>query len=498
MTVRISGFSSGLDVDSLVKQLMKAQQTKYDNMVKKRTKVEWQQEDYRSMSSKIVDFRNNKLSAYSLSAAINAKTTEVTGDTNALTVNATASNATGSLNVKVSQVASSETKVYTFTDADKTKTLEQLGFKEDPANSSNVSVSINGVSVSVLKTGNLSDLTSAINANSSKTKATAMYSAGDAGKAGVFSITATQTGDASQTLVIDAANPMKGTIDTTNSIIGQNAKITVNGIAYEQGSNKFAVNGFTFTVKAQTAENSSTTLVAKQDTDKIVDTIKSFVNDYNTLIASINSELAEKKYNDYKPLTSAEKEEMSDDEVKLWESKAKSGSLHSDPTLSQFISELRTAATSLIEGVKDPVTGKSISIGITTGSYTEKGKLVLDETKLRSALESNPDDVVNLFTARSSDTSVTSKTSGVFAKMMDSSMDALKALSEKAGTSTTSSDTTGSFLESSLLSEQIRNIKSQETREQDRLSTMEAQYYKMFSAMETAINKYNSQASVFQ
>jgi len=37
-------------------------------------------------------------------------------------------------------------------------------------------------------------------------------------------------------------------------------------------------------------------------------------------------------------------------------------------------------------------------IGITTGSYQDKGKLVIDEEKLRAALTDNYDAVVQLFT----------------------------------------------------------------------------------------------------
>ncbi|PWW08352.1 flagellar hook-associated protein 2 [Paenibacillus cellulosilyticus] len=465
-TTRITGLSSGLDVDSLVKQLMKAEKTKYDNMVKKRTKTEWQQEDYRSMAAKIVDFRNNKLASFNLSSAISAKTSEVSGDTSALTINSTSSSASGTLNVTVNQVATSSSYLYSFKSG-------TTSFATD------TDITINGQKITMTAGQTMSDLADAINKSTGTYKASAIYSNGQ------LSITATNTG--ADGLSVSGFDSDTVTADET-TYKGVNAKVTVNGVQLaEQASNKFSVNGFTFTAKNKTATDSSTTITATRDTAKIVETIKSFVSEYNSLISSINSELSEKKYYDYNPLTSDEKEEMSDDEIELWESKARSGTLHSDSTLSKMLSEFRTAATSLVAG----------GIGITTGSYSENGKLILDETKLTEALESDPDKVVNLFSAKSSDTSPSSKTSGVFAKMMDSAMDALKSMQTKAGTSTTSTDTTATFLENSLLSSQIRDMKSREEREQDRLDDLEDYYYKMFSAMETAISKYNSQASAF-
>ncbi|MGO4373014.1 flagellar filament capping protein FliD, partial [Paenibacillus sp. MCAF20] len=308
--MRLTGLASGLDVDSMVKELMKARQTTYNNMVKKRTLSEWKQEDFRSASTKIVDFRNNKLSSYTLSNAISAKTSQVP-----------------------------------------------------------------------------------------KTQITA----------------------------------------------GNDASVTVNGITYgPQASNRFNINGVDFTVKAMTQTLAPANITAVQDTSKIVETIKAFVADYNSLIGSLNSELSEAKFRNFAPLSSEEKAEMNEDDIKTWQDKARSGALKNDSTLSRYVSDLRLTATSLVAGIKDG-DGKSLSIGITTGSYSEKGKLVLDETALRNALESNPSEVTDLFS---------NNTTGVFRKMTNASMDALTELSKKAGTSLTSTDLSSSFLVNSTLSQE--------------------------------------------
>lgn len=474
--MRLSGLASGLEIDSMVKELMKAKRTSYDNMIKKRTKVEWQQQDYRAMSAKIVDFRNNKLLNYNLSNAMNAKTSEVSGDTSALTVNSTDPTAAGTLTVQVDKVATAGTNVYTF-GSNKSDGLVDLGFKVKDAD--NVSVTINGKELVVSKTAKLSDLAALINNNSGATKTTALYNEAT----GQLSISATQTGAGK--LVIDDTDIIA---NATSAVIkdGDKAEVSINGISYEQDSNRFVINGVDFTAKSKST--TSTTIATVKDTTKTIETIKSFITEYNSLIASIGSELSEEKNRNYDALTSDEKKAMTDNEIEIWEAKARSGTLRNDGTLSQLLSELRSAATDLVGGVKDS-TGKSImSIGITTGSYTEKGKLVLDENMLRSALETYPDETTKIFTTQGT---------GVFTKMIDSSMNTLKTLSTKAGTSTTSSESTGSFLESSLISSQLRDMKTREGLLLARLTSMETQYFKQFTAMETAINKFNSQASSF-
>ncbi|MFD0961897.1 flagellar filament capping protein FliD [Paenibacillus chungangensis] len=470
--MRLSGFASGLDIDNMVKELMQARRKTYDNLVKDRTKVEWQREDYRSMNAKIIDFRNNKLASFNLSNSINAKSTELSGATSSIMMNATNSTASGTLNVEVTQVATSENHVYTFGTGD----LGSVGFLEDPANPSNVKITINGSSISLAKTASLDELAKAINSNSSSLKATALYNA----DTGQFSIAATKTGEG----MLELTDPIFDTPDSSR--VGKNAIVNINGINYEQSSNRFNVNGFDFTVKESTNPGETVSLTAVQDTSKIIDTIKSFVTEYNSLISSINSEVSEANYRSYKPLSSAEKKEMTEDEIEKWEEKARSGTLRNDSTLSQLVSELRITATSLISGVVDG-NGDKISIGISTGSYTEKGKLILDEEKLRDALDANSDAVIDLFTNSST---------GVFKQMSASSMTALKGLSDKAGTSLTSTDLNGTFKEDSVIGRELREMKKREDALMDRLNRMETQYYKQFTAMEKAINRFNSQAGM--
>ena len=51
--------------------------------------------------------------------------------------------------------------------------------------------------------------------------------------------------------------------------------------------------------------------------------IKSFVEKYNEFVDKTQTLLTEKKYRDFPPLTDAQREDLTDKEIELWEEKAK-------------------------------------------------------------------------------------------------------------------------------------------------------------------------------
>ncbi|WFR64342.1 flagellar cap protein FliD N-terminal domain-containing protein [Paenibacillus amylolyticus] len=82
--MRINGFS-GMDVDSMVKELMTAKRAPLDKLNQKKTLLEWQRDSYRELNSKMYEFRNTKLQqTYRLSSALNTQKAVVTGNTDAV------------------------------------------------------------------------------------------------------------------------------------------------------------------------------------------------------------------------------------------------------------------------------------------------------------------------------------------------------------------------------------------------------------------------------
>ncbi|HHU31149.1 MAG TPA: flagellar filament capping protein FliD, partial [Clostridia bacterium] len=177
---------------------------------------------------------------------------------------------------------------------------------------------------------------------------------------------------------------------------GTNAKFILNGLSTERKNNEFTINGTTFTLQGTT--DMETTVNVMHDGDTVFDSIKSFIEKYNELIGKVNTKLTEQRYRDYPPLTNEQKKEMSEDEIKLWEEKAKSGTLRSDSLLSSVLDKMRFAWGSPVKAA-DSKFDQMTEYGIETGSYFEGGKLYIkDEARLKQAINENPDEVLKFFT----------------------------------------------------------------------------------------------------
>ena len=142
MPMRISGFS-GLDIDSMVSELMKARRAPLGKLNQQKTSLEWQREQFRDVNIKLVDFRNNKLFSYGLSESISAKKAAVTGETAAITAKATASAQPGEITIEVGALA---TAAYARSGAgigytSTSKLKDDMGFS---SSGGEISVDING------------------------------------------------------------------------------------------------------------------------------------------------------------------------------------------------------------------------------------------------------------------------------------------------------------------------------------------------------------------
>lgn len=503
MTTRISGLMSGLDIDTLVKDMMKSKRAPLDKLTQQKQTLEWQREQYRDINAKIVDFRQNKLFNYGLSSAISAKQVSVTGNTSAVSAKANSDAVVGNISIEVTDLATGDSvmsQATGFGAVDMNATLKTLktskGFAYTADADGKITVNV-GASGSIKLDENTDTLATFISKlNSSKDANVNAYLDGSTGK---ISITSKGTGDAS-TIAVDLGATIFSNFNLGAVDQGHDADVTINGIATKRSSNTFTENGVQITLNAKTL-GTAATLKTTSNTDKIVDTIKSFVKDYNDLLDTVNKKLGEERYRSFTPLTSDQKKEMSDDEVKLWEDKAKSGLLRNDSTFGVMVSSFRLAAITDVN-----VNGQDVNLtafGITTGDYTQKGKLVVDEEKLRKALDSNPDQVIGFFSQKVTETSsVPSKAAvnpnnGLFARLSNISMFALSELATKAGTSRVSSATDVAFSADSRIGEQLRSLDNRMSDMTRRLTMAEDRYYKQFAAMESAMSKYSSQSSMF-
>ena len=61
MPIRITGMNSGLDTESIITELVKAQKTKTENIKKKQTSLQWKQDAWKELNSKIYKLFQNTL-----------------------------------------------------------------------------------------------------------------------------------------------------------------------------------------------------------------------------------------------------------------------------------------------------------------------------------------------------------------------------------------------------------------------------------------------------
>lgn len=263
---------------------------------------------------------------------------------------------------------------------------------------------------------------------------------------------------------------------------GTNAVFNINGLDTERTSNTFTISGVTYTLKSEF--DSPVTISVSNDVDTIYNNIKNFVDQYNSLIDAVQSKLNEDRYPDYAPLTDDQRKELTNTQQDQWDKKARSGLLRNDMTLKSSLSNMRSLIYSKVNNANISSEYNQLSsIGITTTSdWLKGGKLEINEDKLKAAIQNDPDSVELLFRATGSTTSE----KGIVQRLYDSVNQTYNTIIDKAGKSTyvNTQFTIGKNIND--LTDKIRDMN-------DKLDKLEDRYYAQFTAMEQAIQKYNSQ-----
>lgn len=283
------------------------------------------------------------------------------------------------------------------------------------------------------------------------------------------------------------SNPADGN-SIKQTITGVNAEVSINDVKIANvNSNTFTINGVQLTLLELTKTDKDSVdvpVIIKTQTDpnKAMETIKGFVEDYNSLILSLNAKIDEAKYRDFKPLTDEQKTALKEDDIKTWTEKAKSGLFKNDDIIKSVLSEMRSIITDKL--------GPLSSLGITTGNYMENGKLVINEATLKNAISANPQLAMDLLQGPAS-----APKEGILDKMADKITAAIDKISERAGTNRFSMDLTSTFKEESVMGKKMKAYNTRISSMLTMLNNAETRYYKQFTAMETAMNKLQSQSS---
>ena len=484
MAVRISGMNSGLDTDSIVQDLVKAYSTKTDTFKKEQTKLQWKQDAWKSLNTKIYSFYSSSLSNMRFSANYNAKKTTVSDETKASVI-ASDGAVSGIQTLKITDLARAgyltgeELKITDGSKLSSATKMSQLGYTgsgtitmtKGDGTTTNLSISEN-TTIDQLTAG----LTKAgLNANFDSSNGRIYVSAKTTGTAADFSFSE------------NAALNALGLNNTNNKIAGSNAKITLNGVNYESNSNAFTINGMTITVKGKTGADEELSLSTDTDYDKIYDNIRNFFKEYNALVNEMDAMYNAASSKGYEPLTEDEKSSMTDSQVEAWEKKVKDAMLRRDDTVESVTSAMRMSMLQTYT-----VGGKSMSLsgfGINTMGYfnaanNEKNAYHIDgdtndantagnQDKLKAAIASDPAGVQDFFTQLSNN-------------LYDT-------LSRKMRHTELSSAFT--IYDDIRLKEEYDDYTTKISDWEKYVANIEEKYYKQFTAMEKAMATLNSSQS---
>jgi flagellar hook-associated protein 2 len=492
-----------MDIDSIVKDLMKAERAKLYRYEQERTLLEWKREDYRSVNNTLRALRE-LTSSMRLQSTFLAKSVS-SSDESVVTATA-ATSGQGTYDIVVTRLASAATKVGSSISADPGNKIDVSaslwsqqalfvdGAAADPDPSANFvwgsegdtfSFTINGEEFTFANTVTLKQVFAEVNAREGA-GVTMFY---DSFTDRVV-ITTKQTGnlkDGDEIVFTDDPDGfLNGLLQFSGAVEtgGENAQFSVNGLATERSSNTFQINGVTFTLRG-VSENplQPARVEVATDTEAIYKAISEWVSLYNSTVESIYAELHEARYPDYKPLTEEQMEELTDRQMDKWEEKARSGLLKHDSLIMSEMTKIRVAIYSTADGLNDSYNSLA-SIGITTGHYLENGKLHINEQALRDAIEADPEKVMRLFT-NSSDAD---SEKGVAVRVYERLGNAIDRISDTAGRS-------ADLVDMSSIGQRIRSINERISREEERLQKLEDRYWRQFTVMEQWIARMNAQSA---
>lgn len=293
----------------------------------------------------------------------------------------------------------------------------------------------------------------------------------------------------------DAANLIFGGVSTDGT--DGEMSILYNGVqtTITSSSNTFSIDGLdiratnTFNTGSATAEG-GVSFTASADTEKVTETVKKFIEAYNAMIDEVRTQATTKPDSNYKPLTDDQKNEMNETSIKNWEDKAKEGILYNSSALKDLDNATQGIFSSMMmNGVSYDDLEK---IGISfSDDYTAGGKIVFDEEKFKTAMDSDPEKVSDLFTGTHGIVNTIDSTLSTYATRYASrNGNSYGVLIEEAGSEKLSLTLTNNSIYKELkdMQETITNLQSQLSTEQDR-------YISQFTQMERLINQMNSQSS---
>ncbi|MGM0445231.1 MAG: flagellar filament capping protein FliD [Bacillota bacterium] len=446
----LSGLSTGMDTQSIIEQLVQLEAEPIYEYQKEISELEETKGAWRDVNSRL-DKLKNSTTDLKLSSTFNSHRAN---SSNEDTVTASASN--DSLDANYNVTVKSTAQVQRIAGSQMSSSVNPLneltGFDSLQPNNT---ININGTDITIYDTDTLNDVSNKIN------DADAGVRASIVDRHLVLETTETGVENALDSTKITDVNGLLeglGVINTDGTIANElqaasDAEIDVNGLTgITSSTNTFSdvVEGVTFNVNPEAEVDSSATIAVSKNTQKAVDGVKAFVDQYNSTMNFLDGK------------TDYDQEEE------------KGAILQGDNTANRLQMRLREQVTSKIKDTGDYQTLNAVGVEI-----DRDGVMSFDSAKLEEALQNSPEEVTNLFTA-------ISDTEGYdgMAVRMDSYLDQL--MQTNTGLIPRRLDFYDNRIDN--LNDDIEDVerKVEMTRER---------YVEQFSAMEEAISEMQSQQS---
>lgn len=383
-TITSLGVGSGLDLTGLLDQLQAAERGKLVPITRQKEQQQAKISAFGQLQTSLNGFQDAlaKINDPKLYQSLSAN---VRGD--AIKATTTASALPGSYRVEVSQLATSGTLASNRITGEKNAALDLQGATAIRLNFGGA----NSVDIAIAPNSSLEAIRNAINAtiiNDGEGYRLALSSKATGAEASIegFSFV-----DTSQDPAATVAGPFSEDADTKRS--GENAALTVNGIAISSAKNQIegAIQGVTLNLAELSiaeGETATSTITVERDTLKQREAINDFVKAFNDLKGTIAK------------LTSF----TGDSET--------AGELLGDSTVRTIESRLRSVLTGGVEGGE---LGTLNQLGIT---LQRDGKLAVDDDKLSDLVANNPQALSDFFAGDKKENGLAGKLSTTIDQML--------------------------------------------------------------------------------
>jgi flagellar hook-associated protein 2 len=528
---RITGMTTGMDTDALVKSMTATKQSKYDALYRSKIQMQWKKDAYTEMNNTLRKLKDDFISLTSQKSLMSLNAFSAFGvtmaDNNNVQVKASANAQAGNYRVEIFNIATAASLTGGRATRDgsgyaanvlssaQLGGLTRLGDEGEAARLQNGVLTINGVDIEYSTTDTLKTLMDRV--NKSAAGVTMTYSQ----LTDTFKIESKTTGAYVPSADPVPTQPVKPTkpddydtnaaaklsydtalsqynvdLDKYNAYTANEKKnlsvsdsggllsllgLAGDGVQKTEGQNaRFSINGVEKTsetndvsydgVDFKLLEATNGTAISarvERDAKGSTEKIKTFVEELNKLLEQLYTMVTEKKNREYSPLTVEMKEDMTEKEIEDWEKEAKKGLMYRDNYIDSLYNAIRGAITG--SGLADA--------GITTGSY-QVGKatqLQIDETKLAAALE-DPSKVHEMFAKVAGEDS-----KGGFITQVSAAIDQF------------TNSTKSNILQA--LDNNLRDTDAKLKEQQDRIWDMADKYYVKFAKMESALASMNAQSS---